>query len=203
MKTDSTTLVQPTSRVTNRILGSIAMLGAPMLLIDYYLNGHNGGGQPYVHTSFGGVLGFAYIIGWMCSIEGLVQLKATGQGKFGRLLLLAQFAFLTLANSWSTYEIMAPGAFTPLYNNLDHFWPLSNLLMVIVGITVAVNKGLPGWKRYVPLAVGLWLPLTMLLQVVFGQSTELMMVSGLYSAITWTLMGYVIRTSEPTLVVAR
>ena len=76
----------------------------------------------------------------------------------------------------------------------DLFWPLSNVIMLIVGITVIAVKRLPGWKRYVPLATGIWFPLAMLSSLIDGKFLSYFF-GGIYSALGWALLALVIITT--------
>jgi hypothetical protein len=175
----------------NRILGLIGMLGAPFLLIDYYIHG-NGGGAQYEHTSLSGVFGLIYIFAWICSTIGLWRMKATGNSFFGVAILIALLITLTLASFWNIYEIIKPGAKTILYQVLDMFWPISNLVMLILGVNVLAARQLTGWQRLVPLAAGLWFPVSILVQKLLGNSETNLLVMGNYAAIAWILLGYMV-----------
>ncbi|GAA4413665.1 hypothetical protein GCM10023187_42240 [Nibrella viscosa] len=180
------------------MLGTLGIVGAPFLLIDIYLHNPDGNPENYVHSSSGGFFGLVYISAWLCSAYGLYRLRATGTSRFGKAILLVLMSTLVLANGWNIYEIIQPHARTPLYNFLDMFWPGSNLMMFFVGMATLAAGRLSGWRRYVPLLVGLWLPFSALaLFYIIGKSMLVMYAVGLYSAIMWTLMGYMIRTSQP------
>ena len=67
--------------------------------------------------------------------------------------------------------------------------------MLIVGVTVLIVKGLPGWKRYIPLATGLWFPLAMLFS--FAQISILSFFFGaIFSALALGLLAIVIITTR-------
>lgn len=78
---------------------------------------------------------------------------------------------------------------------LDLFWPLSNVIMLIVGITVIVAGRLQGWKRYIPFATGLWFPLALLCSFI-DNSLVSFLFGGFYSVVAWTLLAFVIITSR-------
>lgn len=124
----------------------------------------------------------------------LKQMGAFGEGRFGKILFGVQISFLALANGWNVYEIIAPRAGTILYTILDLFWPLSNVCMLVSGITILANRTLTGWQRYTPFLVGLWLPFVILLWVLFSRTQEVLLVGNLYSAVTWALMAVAIIT---------
>src|SRR5829696_5327581 len=109
--------------MNNRTLGIIGIIGAPFLLVDVITGGFN----PYSHSSQSGFFGFVYMIGWMCSLIALKRLGAFGNRSFGKAIFNFQMLLLILANGWNIYELLQPGAGTPLYTFLDLFWPISNL----------------------------------------------------------------------------
>lgn len=182
--------------MNNKILGILAMLGAPFLFIDYTIHGANGGGEQFEHTSLSGILSIIYISAWMCSMIGLKNIHVAGTSKNSILWMTIPLVTLSIANIWNVWEVLQPGANTFLYHLLDAFWPISNMFMFIFGIRVLWAKQLQGWRRLVPLMVGLWLPISILLSITTGLSSTSMMVSGLYSAFAWTVLGYVVYSSQ-------
>lgn len=191
----------------NRTLGTIGFIGAPLMLLGPLL--------PIIYpalekTAFDGLSGLVFMLTWMGCLVGLIRLNATGNSAFGRFIIRANLATLTLANCWNIYQAIEPGANTPLYWFLDAFWPISMVMMLLVGITVARVGRLRGWRRYVPLAVGLWLPLTafvgklMSLPLVNMSANGsdanqfAMIFSGIYATICWGLLAYLVRiTRQP------
>jgi hypothetical protein len=172
-----------------RLLGFCAMFGAPFLFVTYLIFGEMLDKQK---TALDGLCSLLYISGWMCSVIGLWRTQVTGTNRWGRIVLAVQLLFLFLANVSNVMLLTQAGITTPLYFILDLFWPVSNLWMLATGITVVVAKRLQGAQRYVPLAVGLWLPITILLLVVFGKTQATIWANGLYSALTWTALGYIV-----------
>jgi hypothetical protein len=171
--------------MNNRILGCIGMVGAPFLLIDTVSNGF----YLYNHSSLSGLYNLIYITAWICSIVGLWRAGAFGNSKTGRWMYFIQLFFLALANAWNAYELIQPGAGTPLYYVLDTCWPLSNICMLATGITLLRAGRLPGWKRFVPLLVGLWLPIGFLLWAIFSRTPAVLLAVNIYSAVMWFLLG--------------
>ena len=127
---------------------------------------------------------------------GLAQLRATGKSRFGHGVLYVIFSTLTLANFWNIYHALYPHAWTLLYRALDAFWPISNLVMLVVGVTIAWIKGLPGWRRYLPLVVGLWLPSVAVAYTCLGNNLGAMLFDACYTTSAWMTLGYVVRTSS-------
>ena len=171
--------------MNNRILGCIGMAGAPFLLIDTVSNGY----YVYSHSSLSGLYNLVYITAWICSIVGLWRAGAFGNNRGGRRMYHIQLFFLAMANAWNTYEIIQPGAGTPLYYILDACWPLSNICMLATGIMLLRAGRLPGWTGFVPLLVGLWLPVGFLLWAIFSRTQAVLLAVNIYSAGMWFLLG--------------
>jgi hypothetical protein len=178
--------------MNHKILGVLGLIGAPFLLLDSI----NGGFTVNHSSSLSGFLNFVYITGWMCSMLALKRMGAMGEKKFGKTIFVVQMCLLTLANCWNIYEWAQPYAGTRLYFFLDAFWPLSNACMLITGITIAVAGVLSGWHRYVPLVVGCWLPVGMVLWAIFSRTGGMLVAVNIYSAFAWSLMAFVIITSQ-------
>jgi hypothetical protein len=168
------------------MLGIIAIAGSPFLAIDFIL-GNNG--QAYQVTLLTGIFSLLYMTGWFCSIIALYRLKAAGNNPIGRGILITQMAMLSLGELWNVYVIIQPDAHTLLFKTLDVFWPLSNCFMLVTGLAVMQAKKLHGWSRFVPFAVGLWLPLSLLTPMLLGSNAASIYFSSLYSAIAWLLLG--------------
>lgn len=159
-------------------------------------------------SAFDGLIGLVFMLTWMGSLVGLIRLNATGQSRFGRFIIRANLLTLTVANIWNIYQAIEPNANTLLFRVLDAFWPISMVMMLLVGLTVACAGTLRSWRRYVPLAVGLWLPLTALLGKLMGLNPMnmaidadkgtlyILVVSGVYASVCWSLLAYVV-WSEP------
>ena len=171
-----------------RLLAIIGIIGAPFLMIDTLHNGLN----PDVHSSLSGVFNLIYISAWMCSIVALKKLGALGTSKWAKALYSIQMVFLFMANVWNLYETIQPGANTFLYKLLDPFWPFSNLCMLATGITIAVRGNLRGWKRFVPLVVGLWLPVALVAMLIYTRTPAVLLFVTIYSALAWTTLGIAI-----------
>ncbi|MDQ3290572.1 MAG: hypothetical protein M3Q05_04715 [Bacteroidota bacterium] len=177
----------------NKTLGILALIGAPALLIGMHLE------QAYKSLSdswFTGVWGIIYISAWIASIIALRRIEATGKSQFGRTILWVITGTLILANISNVYQLIAPQDKSILFLILDSFWPISNLIMLVVGITVIKAKVLTGWKRYVPLVVGLWFPLTMLTMALAGRDAPIMVFVPYYTAVAWSSLAIVVITTE-------
>ena len=198
--------------LSNRTLGTLGIINAPFLLISMILIERY---PDLKKTAFDGLSGLIFMLPWMGSLLGLIRLNATGSSAFGRWIIRINLVTLTLANFWNIYNAVEPWANTPLFWFLDAFWPISMLAMLVVGITVARVGVLSGWQRYVPLAVGLWLPFTALAGELIGvilpavaplsaphSMLYAMITSGVYAAVCWGLLAYIVRTTPQPLQVA-
>ena len=178
-------------KLTNKLLGTVAMLAAPFLFLQMVI-----GNKDYEYNSpLGGFFDLIYMIGWMSSIAGLQRLHATGSKKSGNILLQMQFAFLFLANLWNIWAIFDPANKSTLFFVLDFFWPLSNLCLLAIGIVTALTGKLKGWRRYVALIAGMWLPVAFSSLMIFGRNTTSLFVGGVYSTVVWFILGWMVYTS--------
>lgn len=178
--------------MSNRLLGVLAFLGAPWLFIGTYLEQRT----PHLRDSwFTGVWGILFISGWMCAVVALRRLKATGGSSYGKIILTLLLVSLSIANISNIIQMIVEHSKPSYFMLFDLFWPLSNVIMFVVGITVLAAKGLSGWKRYIPLATGLWFPLAMLSSL-WDNSLVSFFFGGVYSLLAWALLAFVIITAR-------
>jgi hypothetical protein len=144
---------------------------------------------------FTGVWGIFFISGWMCAAISLKRLRATGNSSFGKTILLILIFSLSIANISNVIQIFVERDKPSYFIFFDLFWPLSNIIMLIVGIKVLAVKALPGWKRYIPLVTGLWFPLAMLSSLI-NNSILSFFFGSIYSALAWGLLAIVIITTK-------
>jgi hypothetical protein len=142
---------------------------------------------------FTGVWGILFISGWMCAAVALKRLRATGNTPYGKILLITLLIALSIANISNVIQIVVERNKPSYFMFLDLFWPLSNVIMLLVGIMVIIAKRLQDWKRYIPLATGLWFPLAMLSSFI-GNRMVSFLFGGFYSVVAWTLLAFVIIT---------
>jgi hypothetical protein len=186
--------------MNNKTLGLIALAGAPFLLLSSFM-------QPLFsfmpERQFYGAWSTIYVTGWMCSIYALQRLQAAGNSRFGKAITRILLVALLLANLSNLYQLILPGASTKLFFILDSFWPISNLLMLVTSVTVLVAKRLQGWRRFVPLVAGLWLPVLIVSANIFGRTGTTGTISGVYSAIAYSLMALAVLTAKEEIVIRR
>ena len=175
--------------MNNRLLGTIAMICAPALLIEGLLLR---GQENAVIT---GIASMIFMAGWICSNIGMWRMRATGTGTWGRAVLLIQLVGLVLAFMFGFFEATGLlGRESIVFNITDAAWPLSMLWMIVVGITVIRAKRLSGWQRFVPLLCPFWLPLAILGTIAFGETGGFLGVG--FAAVIWALLGYVVVRSD-------
>jgi hypothetical protein len=177
----------------NKILGTLALVGAPWLYLGFTLESL----YPNLADSwFTGAWGLLYISGWFCSVVVLQRLGVTGNNWLGKNILRVLMVTLVLANLSNLYQIVSPDH-SVFFFVLDAFWPISNIIMLVVGIMVIAAKKLTGWPRFVPLAMGLWFPLAMLTRLLPASLPFSGSLVGLYSAFAWSLLAIVVLTTAP------
>ncbi len=181
--------------MNTRLLGTLGMLGSPMLLLEGLLYRF----QQRDTDQLIAVLGLLFVGGWICSVLGLRMLKATGNSMPGKAVLVVQLIGLVFAGLWAIIHIVNPNPDTDniLYGVADAAWPLSVIFMIVVGIATLIAKRLPGWHRFTPLLCGLALPVAILASMVAGEQAG-EVAFGIYTAVTWGLLGYAVRTNKRT-----
>ncbi|MGH3090255.1 MAG: hypothetical protein ACRDSJ_23475 [Rubrobacteraceae bacterium] len=175
--------------MSNKVLGAVAMVCAPALLVEGLIPG--GVETPIVV----GVASMVFMLGWLCSNTVMRRMKAAGEGIWGRVVLLIQLVGIVLAFFFGFFEATGLlGRESIIFNVTDVAWPLGMIWMFLpVGITVIVAKRLPGWRRFVPMFCGAWFPVAMVGMIAFGEAGGF--VGAAMSAVGWALLGYVAYTS--------
>ncbi len=174
-----------------RILGTVGMLTSPFLLLSFVADGLTRENT----TRLGAALGLVFAIGWLCSTVGLWRLRATGARWPARALLGVAVVGVILACLCNLQQTLDPRTDTLFFHITDVAWPLSMLLLIVIGVVAIVARVLPGWMRFVPLACGLWLPLGGVLGAVVGIALG-QVLAGLHVTVGWFLLGYVVRAGQ-------
>jgi hypothetical protein len=181
------------SIMSNKLLGTLALVGAPFLLIGMYTESRY---KLLEDSWFTGFWGIIYITAWMCSIVAMEREKLTGDTRFGKAILWIILGSLTVANISNVYQLLTPENKPAFFIIIDLFWPLSNILMLVVGITTIIAKRLEGWRLYIPFMTGLWFPFMIICFTVLGKTPLAMLIAGIYSAITWSLLAFMVRNVD-------
>ncbi len=173
----------------NKLNAAISFIGAPCLAIDFYRHANSEGQwNPSILTN---ILDILYMAGWICTMFSFIRMQVNGTKKAARILLYIQVSFLFLAGSSDLVSISKIPIPENLFFYWDLFWPLSNCMMLVTGISIAVAGRLHGWKRWIALMAGLWLPVTMFIRFYLSSSEYMAYVGGTYSLLMWGLMAYV------------
>ena len=173
--------------MNDRILGIIAMVCAPALLVEGLLV------QGQENAVITGVASMVFMAGWVGSNVGMQRMRASGTGKWGRAVLLIQLIGLVLAFMFGFFEATGLlGRESIIFNITDAAWPLSMLWMLVVGITVIRANRLSGWQRFVPVLCPFWLLIAIVGSMAFGDTVGGFLGFG-YAAVLWVLLGYIVR----------
>jgi len=176
--------------VNTRLLGTLALIASPMMLIGgllFDMTARDPGSE---------IFGLIFVLGWMCSLASLGLLKATGRGLGGKIVLIIEAVGLVLAVGNQIYGILgAADESSPLFIATDIAWPLSVTFMIVVGIASIRAGVLPGWQRYTPLLCGLAFPLLMLCILLVGQQVGGLIFAA-YMLVSWGLLAYVVRSAN-------
>jgi hypothetical protein len=137
------------------------MVCAPGLLMDAivrYVAGDTGDG---VITS-SSIVGLLYLSGWAASMIGFRRLRLTGNGMVARIVFWLQMVGLVLAAGQQLMELSkAPTLLhSRFFGICDMAWPLSHLLMLVVGGMVLATGRVHSHARFAALGCGLSLPAT-------------------------------------------
>jgi hypothetical protein len=182
----STSVSQPTAARSSissfQLLGLLGMTCAPGMLVDASIRRALGApGDQLIAVS--SVVGLTYLIGWTASMVGFRRLRLTGDGAPARIVFGLQMVGLTLAATQQIIELngSAELVHSILFGICDVAWPLSHLLMLVVGAMALAKKRIRGPLRFAPLGCGLALPVSAAMNVVnhttfifsFGVTTTL------------------------------
>ena len=160
-----------TGAIVNRILGLLAIIGAPMLLFQFLLGTRGMNAEGGERNALIALLGVLYIGGGICGAIGMFRIRAYGESKASKIVFVLQMTLLSLALLFSVFE-----TFGATYKNggvlfavFDAGYPLSHLFMIVVGIFVLRAKVWQGFSKFAPIIVGFALPLTLGLMPLLGE----------------------------------
>ena len=176
--------------MNDRILGTIAMICAPALLIEGLLV------QEQENAVITGIASMIFMAGWICSNVGMQHMRVAGTGKWGRAVLLIQLVGLALAFMFGFFEATGLlGRESIIFNITDAAWPQSMLWMLVVGIAVIRANRLSSRQRLVPLLCPFWLLIAIVGSMALGDTAGAFLGVG-YAAILWGLLGYIVLDSR-------
>jgi hypothetical protein len=139
-----------------------------------------------------------FLIGWFCSVLALRRIQAAGAGR-GRSLLAVQLAGVALASTQELQDLLLgpTNRIGTLYNIADAAWPLSVLLMIATGVTIARAGVLTRWRRFPAIACGLSLPLSAAIASLAG-SNAMGPAFGFITTVAWGALALAVLTSAGT-----
>jgi hypothetical protein len=172
-----------------RLLGTIGMVCAPMLFLAGFLYALGNGTAALLAS----VLGMLYLVGWAASAGGMRQLRVAG--RLSGAVFAVQLTGLFLALVFNALEMMSANPDTLLSRVTDMAWPVSHLFMLVVGALVLIGRVWKGWRKWTPLWCGLALPIFFAARPLLGGEISGFLF-GVMTAVTFTLLGYAVRTSE-------
>lgn len=136
--------------------------------------------------------GLAWQLGAAAMLWTMHVTRATGTSRWGQGILAVTATVLALATVWSVAAVVAPTAQSPILTALDSAWPLSQVLLLANGITVAAVRVWPGATRWLPLLGGLWFPVAMASQAageMIGTLVPGVWITATYAAIGLAIAG--------------
>jgi hypothetical protein len=175
----------------HRLLGTLGMIGSPFLFLSFAAVGF----EPEKVTRFAAVLGLIFALGWLSNVVGLWSLRAAGTRLGGKIVLGIECVGVVLACLCNVFQTVDPHADSFIFHITDAAWPLSMVILMVTGIVAIFARRLQGWMRFVPLACGLWLPVSILCGGIFGTTAGLV-IGGLQVAIAWLILGFVVRNGD-------
>ncbi|KUG08303.1 hypothetical protein [Solirubrum puertoriconensis] len=184
--------------MNNRTLGIIALVFSPCL----QLMGMVGFSKAPWAESVSAGFGLLFLVGWACSATALRHNRLTGSGRGAQVLYTAQLTLFALASMQQVFDMTVGRQQHLVYFVADMAWPGSMALMLIAGVAVLRTRMWAGWRRFVPLACALFLPVFFALVPVLGRDVAAS-IAGWYTVGAWGLLAYaVLSTPEPKLVPA-
>lgn len=160
-----------TGAKVNRILGILAIIGAPLLLLQFLLGTRGMNAEGGEKNALIALLGVFYIGGWISGATGMFRAGTYGESKASKIVFALQIVLLSFALMFSVFE-----TFGVTYENgsalfavFDAGYPLSHLFMIVVGIFVLRARRWRGFSKFAPLVVGFALPLTLGLMPLLGE----------------------------------
>jgi hypothetical protein len=182
--------------INHRLLGTLGMVGGPMLLAEIILFSLVFKTEP-PNNQIVGLLEIIYLSGWASSAIGLRQLRAAGDHLISKVVFIIQLTGLLLAAFFSVEGIINPNPDPDslLFKITDTAWPASHLLMLILGVLVLKAKVWRGWRKMTPILCGLALPAYFAIRPVVNREVG-GIIFGVSTAVAFMLLGYAVRAAR-------
>ena len=175
----------------HRVLGALGVLGAFGSLVIGL------GGPPAKTDLRANLLMTAYLAGWACSAVAMRRLRVTGRGRGSAIVFAIQMVALALAACQQPQDQLGRRPLgDAVYMVTDLSWPFSHVFMLVVFVAVWRARVWTGWRRWVPLACGLALPVTFAAAAARFPSPGLVFALG--TALSFAALGIAVATSPGT-----
>jgi len=160
------TFATPAHESRNSLLGLLAVLAAPVFLVQWLAAAP---ARELPSDGLTATLGLCYLVGFACSVVALRRDRATGRGAGAAALFAVQLLGLALAAGQQLQDALQRRPLgNTVYGVCDLAWPVSHLLMLVAGVAVLRARVWTGWRRWTPLACGIALPASFLAMAVGG-----------------------------------
>lgn len=177
-------------KLNHKFLGAAAIITAPFLGLQMSMNANE-------NASIEKIYDLIFMLGWMCGLAALIRMKAVGESLAGKIVLIMQFVLVWNTIVWNVWAIVDPGNSSDLFFILGFFWPLSHLFMLVTGTFIAIAGKMKGWRGWMPLLAGLWLPVSALIILFVYDNNRIMNIRIAYTVLAYILLGLGIVTSSP------
>ncbi|QYC37835.1 hypothetical protein Nocox_01005 [Nonomuraea coxensis DSM 45129] len=169
-----------------RVSGALLALGAVAWAVGTVVVGEKI--QEGVQT-LDTITGMMFVVGVWAFVRHVLADRASGvrAGRFIPMVLLVTLLGAFLLNALS-FGYATHDDFPLWLMIMDAFWPLSMFGMLVLGVAIAVTARYQGMMRWLPLAAGLWFPVTMAAQILAG-GTASTLVSAAWLTGTYAVIG--------------
>jgi hypothetical protein len=187
-------LATPPRASRNSLLGLLAVLAAPVFLVQWLASPPS---SELPSDGLGAMLGLCYLVGFACSVVALRRDRATGRGAGAATLFAVQLLGLALAAGQQLQDALQRRPLgDTVYRVCDLAWPASHLLMLAAGVAVLRARVWTGWRRWAPLACGLALPLSFAAAAAFGRP-GMVAAFPILTSLTFGALGVAAMTAPP------
>jgi hypothetical protein len=171
--------------MNTRVLGSILIVGSLAVALNSFRSAD-------AFDLIGSIALMLWCISGVFGLIGMLQLNALGQNPVARafgFLPILGFVTIILSDSLRLAGVYPMG--TPVNNALAAIGWIAILAgMLVVGIITIAAKTWTGWRRFVPLLIIVFVPVSLGLGSLIGDTK----VSGAVAYLAWIMLGYVIMT---------
>lgn len=187
----TSTATAPAGGFSVKLLGGIALIGAPMLLLSFLLGATDSDKPKTITDQLISITGVLYMIGWIAGAIGMRELRLIGQGIGSKVVFVVQVALLGMGLIFSVMETMGYSTVNGglVFKITDVGYPLGHLWMIVVGITVLLAKTWSGPSKFAPLLVGVALPVSVLLGIRTGSGVGLILF-GIMTMVGFGIIGF-------------